>query len=301
MTSTNSRKRGGRLLGLALVLLGGVPALGAAGQALAAEPTPAAAELGDAAALEDELLRGAGGEGEERAAGGDDPGGSEASGSEEGRGEAAAGDAADVPGFQRRPSGRDDRERARVLLAQAQTHLQAGRVADAARGYRQAVYLDPQLHPARYGYARVMAAAGRDGHARRILRIGLEHAPGHVPMARLYAALAAEAGDTGTAVAALEQAREARETPPAALDAQLAALYRARGQHEQALARYQALAEAQPDEGRWQAGLALAAEGSEQTEQALAAWERVVDDEALPEAVRRYAETRLESLREGAL
>lgn len=204
--------------------------------------------------------------------------------------------------LQRTASDPDPAERARALMAQAQSHLQAGEVGDAAQRLRQAVGLDPALHTARYQYARIMAASGRRGYAREILRAGLERAPGHVRMARLYAALAAEAEDWGTAAAALQQARDgAGDEAWAGLTAQLAGVYRDAGRYGQAVELYRALAAAQPQAaGRWRMGQALAAERAGEDEAALAAWRAARAAGNLSEELTSYAEARIQALAQEA-
>ncbi|GEM_PF-5904953 len=204
--------------------------------------------------------------------------------------------------LQRSASRTDPVERARALMAQAQSHLQAGEVGDAAQRLRQAVGLDPGLHTARYQYARIMVASGRRGYAREILRAGLERAPGHVRMARLYAALAAEAEDWGTAAAALQQARDrAGDAASAQLTAQLAGVYRGAGQYAQAIELYRELSAAQPQAaGRWRMGQALAAERAGDDQAALAAWRAARAAGGLSEALTSYAEARIEALEQEA-
>lgn len=198
--------------------------------------------------------------------------------------------------FSRRPTERNPGERARVLVDQAREHLQAGEVYDAARTYRRALDLDPEQHVARQGYARILAASGRQERAREVLRAGIEIAPGDQAMARFYAALAHELGDPGSAIAALEQVREAADRPPGSVEAQLAGVHRSVGQHEQALALYEELLEHEPGNLRWQLGVAVTADAAGRTDRARAAWQAVVDAGPDRDEVAGHARSRLEAL-----
>lgn len=234
----------------------------------------------------------------------EDPADAESAEAEEGvDGEASADgipDSGGIEGFERSPSERDSQQRSQMLFEQAQSHLQVGEVGDAAQTLRRAVNLNPEHHQARYTYARIMVATGRPGHAREIVRAGLERAPHHMPMARLYAALAAEAGDLGSAAAALEQAGEPRDGLPVEVRGQLAALYRRGGQYEKAIEHYRTLAEAEPQEGRWEAGRAIALEGQGDVAGALEAWRRTLEASQLSEELERYARARILGLQQQA-
>lgn|GEM_PF-1399166 len=202
----------------------------------------------------------------------------------------------EIEGFERSPSERGAEQRAQTLFDQARSHMQAGEVGDAARTLRRAVNLHPEFHDARQAYARIMVATGRPGHAREILRAGLERAPGHVAMARLYAALATEAGDLASAAAALERVSEGREEPALAARGQLAEIYRDAGQYERAIEHYQALAEAEPEQGRWRVGRAVALEEQGDPEAALEAWRHTLEARHLDKALERYARSRIVEL-----
>ncbi|MBK1727142.1 tetratricopeptide repeat protein, partial [Halorhodospira neutriphila] len=196
--------------------------------------------------------------------------------------------------FVRTPSRADPDERARTLLEQGRTHAGAGDNLAAAQAYRRALELDPQLHEARIQYARLLAASGRERRARQVLRTGLDEAPAHRRMARYYAALADETGEVEAAIDALEPA--ARLEEPGALEAHLAALYRGAERYAAAARVYRALAEAEPGNGLWLAGLALTAEGQGDREAALQAWRRVLEQGVERDAVAAHARRRVEAL-----
>ncbi|ABM61121.1 tetratricopeptide repeat protein [Halorhodospira halophila] len=198
--------------------------------------------------------------------------------------------------FVREPSRPDGGARADSLIQQAETHQRAGDTLSASQSYRRALEMDPDRHEARVGYARMLARAQRTERARGVLQEGLERAPEHERMARLYAHLSEERGQPQDGIDALEPVYRAQEGEPGAVAAHLAALYRQTGAHDQALMLYSELAEAEPDNGLWQAGIAVAAEQMGDHEGALRAWEQAREREGLSAEVQAHAEARIEAL-----
>ena len=198
--------------------------------------------------------------------------------------------------FVREPSRPDDSARADSLIDQAETHRRAGDTLSASQSYRRALEIDPERHEARIGYARMLARAQRTDRARGILAEGLEREPRHERMARLYAHLAEEQGDPQAGIDALEPVRQAVNGEPGAVEAHLAALYRQTGAHDQALLLYSELAEAEPDNGLWQAGIAVSAEALGNYDAARRAWEQAREREGLSAEVEAHAEARIEAL-----
>ncbi|WP_201168163.1 tetratricopeptide repeat protein [Halorhodospira halophila] len=198
--------------------------------------------------------------------------------------------------FVREPSRPDDSARADSLIQQAETHQRAGDTLSASQSYRRALEMDPERHDARIGYARMLARAQRVERARGVLRQGLDRAPAHERMARLYAHLSEEHGEPQAGIDALEPVREARDGRAGAVEAHLAALYRQIGAHDQALLLYSELAEAEPDNGLWQAGIAVSAEALGNDGAARRAWQQARERDGLSAEVAAHAEARIEAL-----
>lgn len=193
--------------------------------------------------------------------------------------------------FRRQPSSGDPERRARRALEQGEAMAAAGDLGGASEAFREALELDPSLTAARERYAQILAGARRPERARDVLAEGLERDPDNQRLARMYATLAAEAGDPERAVARLEEAR--REDDPGTVEAQLASLYRNMGRHDRAALLYAELAEAEPGNGLWQVGLALAAEGLGQEQAAREAWQRALELGGIPDDVAAHARVRL--------
>lgn len=192
--------------------------------------------------------------------------------------------------------------RARELVQRGRAALAEGSLYRANRAYRQALDLDPSLHAARHGYARSLLATGRESRAVSILREGLALEPGHTQTAVQLAALAAAAGAPGIAIEAI------RSVPRGAFDmlddqereGWLAALYLADGRAAEAMTRYVALSELEPESLRWLAGVALSAEALGQRAEASAAWHRIVLLGEVPSVYRTYAAERVRRLGSGS-
>lgn len=201
-----------------------------------------------------------------------------------------------APGiFVRRPSEPNPEQRARTLTEQGNTHLGAGDRRAAAEAYRQAIELDPSRSDARLGYANVLSNTGRSKRARHVLAAGLKHHPGQRRLSRYYAILADEAGDLEGAIEVLEAAVEPQRA--GRLEAHLAALYRGTGRYRQAAELYHAMAAAEPDNVRWRAGYALAAEQLGELSEARQAWQEVLEGDNIHQAIKSHARERIKALR----
>lgn len=215
---------------------------------------------------------------------------------EPGQGAADASPSGPEPRFQRQPTQVDPTHRASSLYDQGRVHLQAGDAQDAARAFKRALDLDPELHAARHGYVRILVATGRVERARELLRAGIEYAPDHEPTVRAYAELAEQLGDRGSAIAALRQLRDSKDGMSTAAEGQLAVLYLRAGAHSEGKERYERLVDREPGNPRWLLGRAISQELSGEGGQALESWRRVLDMDGLDEETTDYAEGRIRAL-----
>lgn len=157
-------------------------------------------------------------------------------------------------------------------LQKAEQAQQQGLFSDAAGHYRAVLNAQPQWHDARKEWAALEFGQGQASQALAILREGLTEYPQAHSLRLLAASMLEKQAQPTLALQLLQQAApDAAELPQYyQLQANLA-----QQQGELAIMRdsYQALVSAQPDNGRWYLGLALALR-KQQPEQALAAFEQ---------------------------
>jgi MSHA biogenesis protein MshN len=160
-------------------------------------------------------------------------------------------------------------ERAWQKAKQAQ---QQGLFSDAAEHYQAALNAQPQQHDIRKEWAALEFGRGRATQALAVLREGLAQYPNAHSLRLLAASMLEKQAQPSLALKLLQQA-----TPDASQLPQYyqlhASLAQQQGQITAMRDSYQALVDAQPDNGRWHLGLALALR-EQQPKQALAAFEQ---------------------------
>ncbi len=170
-----------------------------------------------------------------------------------------------------RPVGASVTRDAQARYAAARRALAAGNEKDAEQALVDALALDPKLNPAREDLGSLLIGQGRFDEAETLVQRGLEEDPDWIGYRRLIARLALARGQPGEALAQLDHAQ-----PSVAGDAEfhalLAAAYQRLNRHEDAARSYQALVEAQPEEGHWWAGLGISRDALGDVPGALAAY-----------------------------
>ena len=170
-----------------------------------------------------------------------------------------------------RPVGAGDTRNAQARYAEARHALAAGREKDAEQALTAALALDPKLHKAREDLGSLLIGQGRFDEAEHLVQRGLEESPDWIGYRRLSARLALARGQPGEALALLDHAQPSVVSDPE-FHGLLAAAYQRLNRHADAARAYQALVDAQPDEGHWWAGLGISRDALGDVPGALAAY-----------------------------
>ena len=202
-------------------------------------------------------------------------------------------------GMQRAPSSTSADERALDRYQDGRRAMDNGDLLIAARFFREAISLDRNLLGARRAYARILVVTERPERAQSVLAEGLKVAPDDLPTARLLARIARSNNDIDMAIRALEAIRPPADFPETRIRSHLGDLYRRSEQYGKAAAVYAELREVQPAAPAWILGEAISQDRRGEAKAARAAWSALLEREGLDESVRRYAENRAETLRDG--
>ncbi len=181
------------------------------------------------------------------------------------------------------------------LIERGLRAMRARNYSAAEQFFRSAVAADAGDTTAwRYLYG-AQSAAPNPGAAEQTLRHALASAREPAAIAKLYARLLIDRGETGAAIRLLQEYR-----PPAAsdteLDAFLAALLQQQGRFAEAGEIYSKLLEADQRPGAWWVGLALSSDSLGDSAAALAAFQRALLADALEPSLARYARRRIAEL-----
>ena len=149
---------------------------------------------------------------------------------------------------------------------------QQGLFSDAATHYRAALNALPQQHDIRKEWAALEFGRGQASQALAVLREGLTQFPQAHSLRLLAASMLEKQAQPSLALQLLQQAQPKASALPQYYQLQ-ANLAQQQGQQSVMRDSYQALISAQPDNGRWHLGLALALR-EQQPQQALAAFEQ---------------------------
>jgi MSHA biogenesis protein MshN len=155
--------------------------------------------------------------------------------------------------------------------------------------------IDPAHGRSRETLAALMLNEGRVAEAAAVLSDGLRLTPQATALAKLYARILAEQGDSAAAIAVLEQAQSADNNDTEYL-ALLAAFYQREQRHAQAAQTYQRVLQLRPAMASWWMGLALSLESLGESATALAAYQRAQQLGGLSRDVRTFVAERIRLL-----
>ena len=189
-------------------------------------------------------------------------------------------------------------ERALNHFETGMRHLEGDDAGKAARAFREAIAIDPNMTRARQSYARLLVATGRPQRAQAVLEpaLGGDDAES-MSAALLLARVAMSNGDREAAIEAFESIRPSAKSESTRIRAHLADLYRADGQYARAAAIYKQLRAIEPNNPAWMLGEAHAQDRNGRGAVALDAWRSLMNhSEALERDVRDYARSRIDVL-----
>ena len=193
---------------------------------------------------------------------------------------------------------RDTRDRAASAaswLDEGLRALQANNLAAAERYFQDAID-DDTANGAAWSYLySTQVKAGNITAAEQTLRMGLAAAKDPAALAKLYARMLLDRGNTGAAVRVLQDNR-----PPVASDAEydafLAAMLQKKGQFALAGDIYRQLLDRNPDSASLWIGLAMSSDSLGNPEDALAAFHSALRADPLKPPLARYAARRISEL-----
>ena len=193
---------------------------------------------------------------------------------------------------------RDTRDRAASAaswLDEGLRALQANNLAAAERYFQDAID-DDTANGAAWSYLySTQMKAGNLTAAEQTLRMGLSAAKDPAALAKLYARMLLDRGNTGAAVRVLQDNR-----PPVASDAEydafLAAMLQKKGQFALAGDIYRQLLDRNPDSASLWIGLAMSSDSLGNPEDALAAFHSALRADPLKPPLARYAARRISEL-----
>ena len=171
---------------------------------------------------------------------------------------------------------------------------EAGRESEARDELEAAVQQNPEHAEARRLLAKSYAAAGQYHRADELLN---QHGRTDSESSRLRAQIYLKEGKTEQAEQVLIGGLEADDDPDRL--AVKGALRQQQGRYGEAAEYYSRAIKAQPAQSKWWLGLAISLEGSQRYQEALGAYQRVLDAGAPNREVQRYVESRLAALRGG--
>ncbi|HET6725134.1 MAG TPA: tetratricopeptide repeat protein [Gammaproteobacteria bacterium] len=165
-------------------------------------------------------------------------------------------------------------ERAAAAYAKGVAAARVGDAAEAEVQFHAALLADPTAYGAREALAALLSRQGRNSEALQVFMRGMQADPPRRDLyARLDARLLVANNRIPQAVAILKDNLPDAAKAPAHY-AFLAALQERQGAHAAAERNYLKALRANPDEGRWWAGLAVAYDQSREFDKALAAYQR---------------------------
>jgi len=181
------------------------------------------------------------------------------------------------------------------IVAMALAAMRSNELYTAERLFRDALAVDSgdsAIWSYLYG---VLVRAARTGAAEQALRQGLVLAKEPAALAKLYARMLLDRGETGAAVSIL---RTHRPLPASDIeyDAFLAALLQQLGQYTEAGDIYRKLLTVEPSTGSLWIGLAISHESVGDRPDALSAFQRALRAESLKEPLARHARRRIAEL-----
>ena len=206
---------------------------------------------------------------------------------------------AQTDGMKRAPSSTSADERALDRYHQGRRAMNEGDLLIAARYFREAISLDRNLLGARRAYARILVVTERPERAQSVLAEGLEVASNDLPTARLLARIARGNNDIDMAIQALEAIRPPTNSPETQIRSHLGDLYRRNEQYAKAAAVYAELRTVDSGAPEWILGEAISQDRRGEAEAAREAWSMLLKQDGVNDAIRRYAENRRETLRDG--
>ena len=190
-------------------------------------------------------------------------------------------------------------EQLEQLRAQARAALAVGDLATAAQAIDRGLQLqatDGELQTLQLDWLNRQSPEQAERHAQQLL----QRQPDNVSVRQWLGAHYLQQQQAQRAIETL-QAQAPALTQAPDYHGVLALAEQQTGQHQAAAKRYLQLTQLQPQHGRHWAGLALSQESLGQPAEAIRAWRLALRDAALPAALARFAEQRLQRLQANAL
>lgn len=188
--------------------------------------------------------------------------------------------------------------RARRRYREGRDAIGRGELASARRALREALELDPALHPARDLLVGLYRRGGDSAAARRLLERGVEMAPARAEYAMPYARLLVDIGELDRAAEVLADARR-NGAGSAGYHALVAAVQQRRGEHRIAASEYTRALELRAGNGLWWLGLGVSLAALDKPVEARAAFREARASGTLSESLDRWAQGRIETLSTG--
>ena len=173
--------------------------------------------------------------------------------------------------------------------------LNQGRVAEAQEGFKAALNLFPENHPARQGLIGLLVQGKKLDEAERVLDEGIRLAPAQTGFSMTLARLLADRGDSERAITTLQQGYEHAQGS-ADYAAFLAALLQRQGRHEEAIRYFQAALRLRPGAGVWWLGLGISLQAANQPAAAQSAYQQARATGNLHPELAAFAEQRLKQI-----
>lgn len=186
-------------------------------------------------------------------------------------------------------------DRAEQAFADGLEALRHDQWRSAEQQLRAALQADPGHLQARESLAGLLLRQDRRRQAEQVLATGLEAHPQTPSLARLYARLILDRGQTDTAIRVLENAL-VNAVNDAEYLALLAGIYQRSQRYSEAASSYRAALSLESGRAAWWLGLGLALEGRGELQPATKAYHSALANPGLNEATRRYARERLQRL-----
>lgn len=194
-------------------------------------------------------------------------------------------------GISIRRAGSGSSDGADSQLASARRALARDQFSLAERRIRDLLEAHPGHDEARRVLAEALMRRGHPGQAAALLEAGLDHSREPAGLAQQLGRLYLESGQTRRAIETLRpHAPEPVDNPD--YHQLLAAAHRQAGDHEAALASYQALSEVVPGRSAVWIGMGASLESLERPQEAIAAYERVAGNDRAA----RFARQRIDAL-----
>lgn len=159
----------------------------------------------------------------------------------------------------------------------------------------KALSADPSHIRARETIAALLLNTGRISEASATLRDGLLINPKTANLAKMYARILLDQGDTEQSITVLKQAMPSVSTDPEYY-ALMAAFYSQAGKHGQAAQVYQQILQVRPGVAKWWMGLGLSFESIGESAQALLSYQRAQRAGGLATDVNKFVTGRIQAL-----